>query len=73
MLIILQILEVVVSKQKRHIVSFQDEHHKTPLHLAAEKGSSKHVELLARHMSKLDARDDKGRTPLHSAARKGQR
>lgn len=69
----IKILELVLSKQERHSMSFQDEHHKTPLHLAAERSSSKHVEALAKHLSKLNARDDKGRTPLHSAARKGQR
>ena len=52
---------------------FNDESNKTPLHLAAEKASSKHVEALAKRMSEVNARDDLGRTPLHSAARKGQR
>ena len=52
---------------------FNDESNKTPLHLAAEKASSKHVEALAKRMSEINARDDLGRTPLHSAARKGQR
>ncbi|XP_068755474.1 transient receptor potential cation channel subfamily A member 1-like [Montipora capricornis] len=69
----IKILELVLSKQKRHGIFFQDEHHKTPLHLAAEMGSSKHVEALAKHTRKMNARDEKGRTPLHSAARKGQR
>ena len=50
-----------------------DESNKTPLHLAAEKASSKHVEALAKRMSGINGRDDLGRTPLHSAARKGQR
>ena len=54
-------------------MGFNDESHKTPLHLAAEKASSKHVEALAKRMSEVNARDDLGRTPLHSAARKGQR
>ncbi|XP_068698482.1 transient receptor potential cation channel subfamily A member 1-like isoform X2 [Montipora foliosa] len=69
----IKILELVLSKQIRHGVSFQDEHHKTPLHIAAEMGSSKHVESLAKHTNKLNSRDEKGRTPLHGAARKGQR
>jgi len=54
-------------------LGFNDESNKTPLHLAAEKASSKHVEALAKRMSEVNARDDLGRTPLHSAARKGQR
>ena len=54
-------------------MGFNDESQKTPLHLAAEKASSKHVEALAKRMSEINARDDLGRTPLHSAARKGQR
>ena len=54
-------------------MGFNDESNKTPLHLAAEKASSKHVEALAKRMSEVNARDDLGRTPLHSAARKEQR
>ena len=54
-------------------MGFSDESQKTPLHHAAEKASSKHVEVLAKHMSEINARDELGRTPLHSAAMKGQR
>ena len=74
LIIFLQILELVLSKQQLQSTNcFQDEHHKTPLHIAAEEASSKHVEALAKRMPGIQARDEQGRTPLHSAARKGQR
>ena len=73
--VVIQILELVLSKQKLHghDIPFQDEQHKTPLHLAAEMGSSKNVEALAKYTNKINSRDERGRTALHSAARKGQR
>lgn len=44
----------------------------TPLHLAAQKGYTKVMQILLNHGAKIDAQDRDGNTPLHDASLNGQ-
>lgn len=66
-----KILELLLTKYSR--ASFQDMSQQTPLHLAAQRGRSTHVEALGKAMSGINERDDRGMTPIHLAAMKGNR
>lgn len=46
--------------------------HKTPLHIACEKGHTEVVELLLAHEADVEAKDASGNTPLHVAAQSQQ-
>ena len=54
-------------------VDILDAEGRTPLHLAAQRGTADIVEALVASGAEADARDGDGYTPLHMAARAGQR
>lgn len=46
--------------------------HRTPLHIACERGHAEVVELLLAHEADVEAKDISGNTPLHVAAQSQQ-
>jgi len=53
-------------------VSAQDEHGRTPLHLAAGMGQVDVARMLVERGADMSAQDEHGRTPLHLAASRGR-
>ncbi|XP_008486370.3 putative ankyrin repeat domain-containing protein 31, partial [Diaphorina citri] len=49
-------------------VNYKDDHSKTPLHKAAEKGHLDIVKKLIESKADINSKDDQGETPLHKAA-----
>lgn len=54
-------------------VSAESDTLSTPLHVAAELGNYKMVELLIRYRAIVNVQDDLGQTPLHLAANNGSK